>query len=706
MEKCSSSKALKATGRSVIAAKLSTGLCHRCRATCVPRNCFSPCSTAKTRSTSSASDGTMLSRFCLIGRMREKLSSRAERAARSVAHGASTKSMQLLNLTPLDALFDPYGPALTSTPPTSRFATAKRSHLGGELRASHAGAKVRLGGWVHRTRNLGGIVFLDLRDRAGLVQVSFDPKWTPTDVIERAGKLGLETVVTVEGEVAARPVEMRNSEMETGEIEVRARSFNIVGPAETPAIPVARGKGEKLPAEELRLKHRNLDLRRSELQKNLILRHRLQQATRRFLDEHGFLEIETPILTKPTPEGARDYLVPSRVHPGECYALPQSPQIYKQLLMVSGFDRYFQIARCFRDEDLRFDRQPEFSQIDIEASFVGQDDVTGVVETVLVALWDEAGQKIARPFPRLTWREAMERYGTDKPDLRYDFPIIDWTTHVQPLAVPFFQNTTNGSRVRGIAVRGGGTLSRKDVDQLTETAKTHGAPGLAWVKRQGEQLSGSVGKHFTAEALGRIGIGDGDVALMTVGPDRVTSPALDKVRQEVIRRLGPKPKAAHAFCWVVDFPLFEPDPETGAPVFAHHPFTAPHPDDVRKLDTEPFACRALHYDAVYNGNELGSGSIRITDPAIQRKVFTHLGLSPADIDARFGFLLQGLQAGAPPHGGFAIGFDRVVMALAGADSMRDVIAFPKTTAARALFEGAPAPAGPADLKALHIKVER
>jgi len=522
--------------------------------------------------------------------------------------------------------------------------------------------------------------------------------------VARAQSVGPETVVLVEGEVVARPPAMRNLELATGEIEVHATTLQVAGPAETPAIPVARGKGEELPAEELRLKYRHLDLRRPELQANLILRHRLLQRARRTLSELDFLELETPNLTKPTPEGARDYLVPSRVHPGEFYALPQSPQIYKQLLMVSGFDRYFQIARCFRDEDLRYDRQPEFSQIDIEASFVTQEDVVGVVETVLVALWDEAGHKIPRPFPRLTWREAMERYGTDKPDLRFDFPISDWTVQVQPLAVPFFQAATNGSRVRGIAVRGGGTLSRKDVDQLAETAKTHGAPGLAWVKRQGDQLSGSVGKHFTAEALGRIGIGDGDVALMTVGPDRVTSPALDKVRREVIRRMAPQPKLAHAFCWVVDFPLFEPDPETGKPVFAHHPFTSPHPEDASKLDSDPFACRALHYDAVYNGNELGSGSIRITDPRVQRKVFAHLGLSPADIDARFGFLLTALAAGAPPHGGFAVGFDRTVMLIVGAASMRDVIAFPKTTAARALFEGAPAPARPEDLAALHIKV--
>src|SRR6478735_3078994 len=306
--------------------------------------------------------------------------------------------MQLLNLTPLDGLFDPHVPALTPTASNSRFATAKRSHLAGELRPSHVGAKVTLGGWVHRTRNLGGIVFLDLRDRAGLIQVSFDPMWTPPEVIERAGKLGLETVVTIQGEVAARPVEMRNAEMETGEVEIRAQDFQIVGPAETPAIPVARGKGEKLPAEELRLKHRNLDLRRSELQKNLILRHRLMQATRRYLDERGYLEIETPILTKPTPEGARDYVVPSRVHPGEFYALPQSPQLYKQLLMIAGFDRYFQIARCFCDEDLRADRQPEFTQIDIEASFIEPEDIYSLTEGMLKDLFAVAGVQVTTPF--------------------------------------------------------------------------------------------------------------------------------------------------------------------------------------------------------------------------------------------------------------------------------------------------------------------
>ena len=548
-------------------------------------------------------------------------------------------------------------------------------------------------------------MFIDLRDRAGIVQVAVGPG-APEDVRRVAGVLTTETVVEVEGQVTARPANMKNAELATGDVEVQATKLAVVGPAVTPAIPVARGKGEELPAEELRLKHRQLDLRRPEMQGNLMLRHRLLQRARRTLSDLEFLEIETPVLTKPTPEGARDYLVPSRVHPGEFYALPQSPQIYKQLLMVSGFDRYFQLARCFRDEDLRNDRQPEFTQIDLEASFVGMEDVLGYVEAVLVALWDEAGHKIARPFPRIAWREAMERYGTDKPDLRYEVPIADWTAQVRPLAVPFFQSALkDGARVRALAVKGGGGLSRKDVDQLAEAAKQLGGSGLAWVKRQGEQISGSVGKHFTAETLGQLGVGDGDAALMVVGPDRVTSPVLDRVRQEVIRRLEFKPKAAHAFAWVVDFPLFEPDPETGKPVFAHHPFTSPHPDDVARLDTDPFSCRALHYDAVYNGNELGSGSIRITDAAVQRRVFGLLGMSAAEAEARFGFLLNALQAGAPPHGGFAIGFDRVTMLLAGAGSLRDVIAFPKTTTARALFEGAPAPASPADLAALHIEVK-
>jgi aspartyl-tRNA synthetase len=577
----------------------------------------------------------------------------------------------------------------------------------GALRSALAGERVRLGGWVHRRRDLGGIVFIDLRDRAGLVQVAFGPGWSPPEVLARAGGLGSEWVVLVEGDVVERPAAAKNPEMATGDVEVHATSLTIVGAAATPAIPVARSKTDELPAEELRLKYRHLDLRRPELQANLILRHRLAQRAHRILTDLGFLEIETPILTKPTPEGARDYLVPSRVHAGEFYALPQSPQIYKQLLMVAGFDRYFQIARCFRDEDLRNDRQPEFTQIDLEASFVTQEDVMGFVEAVLVGLWDEAGHAVGRPFRRMAYREAMETYGTDKPDLRYDFPIADWTARFRPLAVPFFAGALeNGARVRGLAVKGGGALSRRDVDQLAAAAKDLGGTGLAWAKRQGDQLTGSIAKHLTADFLGEIGVGDGDALLVTAGADRVTSPVLDRVRQEVIRRLTPPAKTAHAFCWIVDFPLFEPDPDTGRPVFAHHPFTSPHPDDVARVERDPFGCRAQHYDAVYNGTELGSGSIRIIDAAVQRLVFKELGLSPAEIDARFGFLLAGLSAGAPPHGGFAIGFDRVTMLLAGAPSLRDVIAFPKTTAARALFEGAPGPASAADVAALHIEVKR
>ncbi len=611
--------------------------------------------------------------------------------------------MQLLNLTPLNGLFDPHVPALTSTASTSRFATAKRTHLGGELRPSHVGAKVKLGGWVHRTRNLGGIVFLDLRDRAGLVQVSFDPRWTPVHVIERAGRLGLETVIMLDGEVDARPVEMRNADMETGEIEIRARDFQIVGPAQTPAIPVARGKGEKLPAEELRLKHRNLDLRRFELQKNLILRHRLQQATRRFLDERGFLEIETPILTKPTPEGARDYVVPSRVHPGEFYALPQSPQLYKQLLMIAGFDRYFQIARCFRDEDLRADRQPEFTQIDIEASFVEPQDIISLTEGMLSALFKESGHEIPPKFDRLSYAAAMERFGSDRPDLRYALEIFD--------AGDVFRGSefgiTNsalaaGGRVRGIRIPGGATLSRKQVDDLEAVAKSAGAGGMIRLKRGAGGLEGPAAKFLTESAAERLAVQEGALCLLVAGPEHVTSPALDRVRQDVAQRLSMVSEDKRSFLWVTDFPLFIRE-QTGALSSVHHPFTSPNPEDIALLDSAPEKVRSLAYDVVLNGTELGGGSIRINDPALQRKVLSLLGVDDETAQLRFGFLLDALSAGAPPHGGIALGFDRIAMMLAGASSLRDVIAFPKTTAARALFENAPSPVPPEDLRELHLQ---
>jgi aspartyl-tRNA synthetase len=582
-------------------------------------------------------------------------------------------------------------------------ATSLRSDSGGLLTGADVGRQVRLGGWVHRRRDLGGLVFIDLRDRYGLVQLSFDPRFTPAEVLALAAGCGVETVVLASGTVARRPNPARDEAMTSREVEVQVTGLEVAGIAVTPAIPVARKDNEELAAEELRLKHRILDLRRPELQANLILRHRLLQRARRTLTELGFLEIETPILTKPTPEGARDYLVPSRMHPGEFYALPQSPQIYKQLLMVAGYDRYFQIARCFRDEDLRADRQPEFTQIDLEASFVGQEDVLGFVEAVLVALWEEAGHRIPRPFPRLAWREAMERFGVDKPDLRYGFEIRDLSGGVGADAAPFVRDTlAAGGRLRGIVAGGAGDISRKDLDGFAAAAKSAGG-GLLWA-RHGAGWEGQGVKAIGSGALGALEGAAGDLLLAVAGQDRFTSPALHAVRTALIRRLAPRPAMEHAFTWVVDFPLFEEDPETGRHVFVHHPFTAPHPDDVGFLEREPGRCRAVHYDAVYNGAELGSGSIRITDPAVQRTIFGLLGLEAEEIRRRFGFLLDGLAAGAPPHGGFAVGFDRTVMLLAGAGSLRDVIAFPKTTAARALFEGAPTVVEPADLKALHLAV--
>ncbi|MEO8634098.1 MAG: aspartate--tRNA ligase [Gemmatimonadales bacterium] len=580
-----------------------------------------------------------------------------------------------------------------------------RTHRCGSLRRQQAGAAVRLGGWVHRVRDLGGVIFIDLRDRDGLVQLSCNPAWTPVDVLKRAGTVGQETVILVEGTVELRPDGARDSALESREIEVHVTSLAIVGPAETPAIPVARKEGEELPAEELRLKHRILDLRRPELLQNLQLRHRLMQRARQVLSELEFLEIETPILTKPTPEGARDYLVPSRVHPGEFYALPQSPQIYKQLLMVAGYDRYFQMARCFRDEDLRADRQPEFTQIDIEASFVSAADVQGYVEQVLVGLWSVAGHVIPSPFPRLTWREAMERFGIDKPDLRFSFELRDLTSHLREDAADFVVATRSaGGRVRGIVVPDGAEISRKELDGLTAIARAAKAGGLIWARRAAAGWEGQGVKAFGALGLAALGGAVGDLLLAVVGPDTVTSPALHAVRSELVRRPGTVPATPHAFCWIVDFPLFEQDPGSGHFVPAHHPFTAPHQDDLGKMTIDPGHCRAQHYDAVYNGNELGSGSIRITDPVAQRTIFQLLGIAPEEIRRRFGFLLDGLAAGAPPHGGFALGFDRIAMLLSGATNLRDVIAFPKTTAARALFEGAPTEVSAADLRALHLAV--
>jgi aspartyl-tRNA synthetase len=558
---------------------------------------------------------------------------------------------------------------------------------------------------VHRRRDLGGLVFLDLRDRSGIVQISCNPDSAPAEAMQAAASAGAETVLLVEGEVVARPLEMRNAELSTGDVEIRAASVTIVGPAATPAIPIARGKGEPLPAEEQRLRYRHLDLRRPELQHNLILRHKLMQETRRYFDKLGFLEIETPVLTKPTPEGARDFLVPSRVHAGEFYALPQSPQLYKQLLMVSGYDRYFQIARCFRDEDLRADRQPEFTQIDVEASFVAADDIVDLTEGLLQALWSVGGASIGRPFRRMTFADAMERYGTDRPDLRYGLEIRDATALFRDSDFAIARAAIDrGGRVRGIRIPGGGAFSRKQVDELESIAKGAGAGGLLRLKRVQGALEGPVAKFVAGETADALGLQDGDLCLMVAAPDSVSSPALDRVRQEVARRLGLVDPRANEFLWVTDFPAFERDADSGNLTFVHHPFTAPHPDDVPLLDTAPEQARALAYDVVLNGLELGGGSIRISDPRLQERVFSLLGFDAETAESRFSFLLEGLRSGAPPHGGIALGMDRIAMLLAGATSLRDVIAFPKTTAARALFEGAPTVVSDRDLRELHIAV--
>ncbi|MCC6243126.1 MAG: aspartate--tRNA ligase [Gemmatimonadaceae bacterium] len=585
-------------------------------------------------------------------------------------------------------------------------ATALRSDACGALRASDVGRTVQLGGWVHRSRDLGGLVFIDLRDRSGLVQLAFGPAWSSAEALTTAAAVGVESVILCEGSVVARDADRHNPDMETGTIEVRVTSVRVVGPAVTPALPVARGRGEKAPAEELRLRHRYLDLRRPELQANLVLRHRLMQTTRRFLSDRGYLELETPILTKPTPEGARDYLVPSRVHPGEFYALPQSPQIYKQLFMCCGFDRYFQIARCFRDEDLRADRQPEFTQIDIEASFIGQEDILRLAEGLLGAIWHEAGHTIPTAFDRMTYADAMERYGCDRPDLRYDLALRDYTSVFAALD---FAVTTNaiaaGARVRGLVVPGGASWSRKQVDELEALAKSAGAGGLLRIRRADGVYDGPVAKYLTDSARDALALNDGDLALMVAASDRIANPALDRVRQECARRLDLIDDQAQKFLWVVDFPMFEEDPATGALAAVHHPFTAPHPDDMAAFPDAPAKWRALAYDAVLNGTELGGGSIRTSDPAVQSRMFGLLGIGDIDEqERRFGFLLEGLRAGAPPHGGIAFGFDRIAMLLSGATSLRDVIAFPKTTAARSLFEGAPVAVHDDDLAALSIAI--
>jgi aspartyl-tRNA synthetase len=573
----------------------------------------------------------------------------------------------------------------------------------GGLRSEDAGVRTHLAGWIHRRRDLGGLVFVDLRDRSGLVQVSFGPDWTHPESLELAHDLGHEDVVRIEGTVELRPQDARNADLATGDVEVKASRLELLSDAETPAIPVYRAPDDELPAEELRLQHRVLDLRRDELQQNLMLRHRLVLVARNYLDGLGFVEVETPMLTKATPEGARDYLVPSRVHKGEFYALPQSPQLYKQALMVAGFDRYFQIARCFRDEDLRADRQPEFTQIDLEASFVEPDDIFAWMEGLVSAMADVAGLDAPLPFPRLTWADSMERYGSDRPDLRFSLEIRDWTEVLSDTDFGIIKSQLDaGGRVRGLLLEGGARLSRREIEAIEAEAKAAGAPGLLWAKRSPDGTSGPLGKFLTEEQARSMGLADRDLVLAAAGPDAMTSPALAAARDASAVAMELPREREHAWLWVTDFPVFEEG--GGGLTPSHHPFVMPHPEDIDLLETDPVAVRGSAYDLVYNGTEFGSGSIRVHQPDLQRRILRVLGLTDRDIDEKFGFLLGALSTGAPPHGGIALGLDRIVQSFTGSGSLRDVIAFPKTTAARALYEGAPAKVGKSELEALALEV--
>ncbi|MCL7927881.1 MAG: aspartate--tRNA ligase [marine benthic group bacterium] len=575
-------------------------------------------------------------------------------------------------------------------------ATAWRDLPCGDVDEEAVGRTVRLAGWVHRRRDLGGVVFLHLRDRTGLVQLAFNPDWTPGPVVEQLGDLNPEDVIAVGGRVEMRPADAVNPDMETGRVEVRVEAMERVSEAAPLPILVAIPPDEELPSEELRLRHRVLDLRRPEMQRNFRIRHLAANSARRALADDGFLEIETPFLTRRTPEGARDYLVPSRIHPGEFYALPQSPQLYKQLLMVAGFDRYFQIARCLRDEDLRADRQPEFTQIDVEMAFVDEDDVFAAAERMLARVLSEAvGIDLGGPVPRMTHADALEHYGTDKPDLRIPWRLEDFTDALSGLGFGIIDGVRDaGGRVRGFRVPGGAAISRSRLDSASATAQANGAKGALWLKRSETGWSGPPARFLEGEPGDRLaaahGIEPGDLALMVAGPDSETSPSLDALRRTIAADEGAVEEGLR-WTWITDFPLFEADPDTGMAVASHHPFTMPDVTEPERLLSDPFSVGSRAYDLVLNGTELCSGSIRCHRPDLQRAILKVLGMGEDEIESRFGFLLESFRYGVPPHGGFAMGFDRLVAMLVGTTSIREVIAFPKTTAARGLLEGAPSP---------------
>ncbi|MDJ0764385.1 MAG: aspartate--tRNA ligase [Myxococcota bacterium] len=584
----------------------------------------------------------------------------------------------------------------------------KKSHWAGRLGTKDEGQTVVLMGWIDAVRDHGGAIFVDLRDRSGLVQVVFDAADLEPSAIDVSKALRQEYVVAVRGMVRRRSGKP-NPNLETGEIEIRATALSLLNRSESMPFQVT----DTIDASEAtRLTYRYLDLRRPPLQQALILRAKAAAIVREHFNGEDFIEVETPVLSKSTPEGARDYLVPSRIQPGSFYALPQSPQLYKQLLQVAGIERYYQICRCFRDEDLRADRQPEFTQIDVEMSFVAPDDVMAIADGMIAKLFGALrGVDVLLPIPKISYDEAIRRYGVDNPDVRFDMTLCDLTDTAKSSSFKVFSNAAaNGGRVLGLTVEGGAQMSRKEIDALTAFVKTYGVGGLAWVKRQEGQFKGPVAKFFDAAleqvALGEMGARDGDLLLFVAdSTPTVAQTAAGRLRAHLGQHLGLFKPDAFGFVWVVDFPMFEKDPETNRTAAVHHPFTAPLPEDLPLLDTDPLEVRARAYDLVVNGQEIGGGSIRNCDPEVQSRIFDALGMGKDEAKEKFGFLLSALSYGAPPHGGLAFGFDRLVSILVGTDVIRDVIAFPKTTRAACLMTDAPSRVDAAQLAELGISLK-